>query len=123
RGSWVGGGRGRGEVGGGGGGGGGVGGRGGGGNELLEPKGMESHTKAKKRQLFRVEVATRRGLAELLGTRGFNTQGTLPFVILPKSSVYIKPVRSEGSFWIGCDDEINRPYVNIPPRSLEALSA
>jgi len=86
-------------------------------NELLEPIGIESHVKAKKRQMFSVEA---RGpeLGGLLHAQGFNTLGLLPLVILPKAGVHFKPVREENSFWIGCEDEANRAFIDLPHHDL-----
>ena len=86
-------------------------------NELLEPIGIECHVKAKKRQLFSVQ-ATGERLEALLHTKGFNPLGLLPLVILPKSGVHFKPVSEEGVFWIACEDEINRSYIDLPDHDL-----
>ena len=91
-------------------------------NELLEPVGIESHVKAKKRQLFSVPARGKR-LEALLHTRGFSPLGLLPLVILPKSGVHFKPVNEEGDFWIACEDQVNRPYIDIPEHDLEKYQA
>jgi len=44
-------------------------------------------------------------------------------VILPKSGVHFKPVSEERKFWIACEDEVNRPYINIPERDLDSYRA
>ncbi len=84
-------------------------------NGLLEPRGMDSHTKAKKRQIFRVGTSGSPELGGLLRTEGFSEHKTIPFVILPRSGIYIKPVKSENAFWLGCDEEVNRAYIDVPP--------
>ncbi|HMD79429.1 MAG TPA: FAD-dependent oxidoreductase, partial [Nitrososphaerales archaeon] len=91
-------------------------------NELLEPIGFESHVKAKKRQLFSVHA---RGtpLDSLLHTKGFNSLDLLPMVILPKAGVHFKPVSEEGVFWIACEDEVNRPFIDLPEHNLEKYQA
>jgi FAD-dependent oxidoreductase domain-containing protein 1 len=91
-------------------------------NELLEPIGVESHVKAKKRQLFSVR-ATGERLQALLYTKGFNPLGLLPLVILPKSGVHFKPVSDEGDFWVACEDEFNREFIDIPEHDLEKYQA
>ncbi|HYC11079.1 MAG TPA: FAD-binding oxidoreductase [Nitrososphaerales archaeon] len=91
-------------------------------NQLLEPIGIESHVKAKKRQLFSL-VAQEGRLGELLHTRGFNTLGLLPVVILPKAGVHFKPVSEEGGFWVACEDEVNQPFIDLPERDLDAYRA
>ena len=90
-------------------------------NELLEPIGIECHMKAKKRQLFSVRAVG--GLQELLHTKGFNTLGLLPLVILPKSGVHFRPVSDEGDFWVGCEDDFNREFIDVPEHDLEKYQA
>ncbi len=92
-------------------------------NELLDPVGIDGRTKAKKRQLFTISVSGSPDLERLLHTQGFNDSGVLPFVILPKSGVMIKAVKESAEFWIGCEDEINRPYVTYPEHDLDLVSA
>ncbi len=91
-------------------------------NELLEPVGIESHVKAKKRQLFSVHAKGEK-LESLLHTRGFNPLGLLPLVILPKSGVHFKPVSQEGDFWIACEDQVNRPFIDLPEHDLDKYQA
>ncbi len=92
-------------------------------NELLEPIGIDGHVKAKKRQLFSVSAENDGPLLSLLHTKGFNNLGLIPLVILPKSGVHFKPVSEERKFWIACEDEVNRPYINIPDRDLDSYRA
>ena len=91
-------------------------------NELLEPMGVECHVKAKKRQLFSIQAGGER-LDALLHAKGFNPLNLLPLVILPKSGVHFKPVSDEGVFWVACEDDINRPFINIPEHDLERYQA
>jgi glycine/D-amino acid oxidase-like deaminating enzyme len=93
------------------------------GNELLEPTGIDGHVSSKKRQLFSVSVKGARGLEELLHTEGFNPLGLLPMVILPKAGVHFKPVSEEGVFWIGCEDDLNRPFIHLPDHDLSGYVA
>jgi len=81
-------------------------------NQLLDPVGITSHVKVKKRQLFNIP-AEKPELQRLLYTKGFNGLGVLPFAILPKG-VYVRPVKQERSFWAGCADKLNRAYRCIP---------
>ncbi|MEM4246116.1 MAG: FAD-binding oxidoreductase, partial [Candidatus Bathyarchaeia archaeon] len=71
-------------------------------NQILDPVGIPSYVKVKKRQLFSIP-ADGPDLANFLNMRGFNELGLSPFIILPKG-VYIRPVRHENAFWIGCAD-------------------
>jgi glycine/D-amino acid oxidase-like deaminating enzyme len=91
-------------------------------NELLEPVGIDGHVKAKKRQLFSVPAQGTR-LRQLLHTRGFNSLGLLPLVILPKAGVHFKPVSEEYDFWIACEDEMNRPFIDLPEHDLDRYGA
>ncbi|MDA4129107.1 MAG: FAD-binding oxidoreductase [Thaumarchaeota archaeon] len=93
------------------------------GNELLEPIGIDGHVKAKKRQLFTVPAKGSDRLEALVRTEGFNPLGLLPLVILPKARVHFKPVSTENEFWIACEDEVNRPYIDIPAHDLEGYKA
>ncbi|MEM2635197.1 MAG: FAD-binding oxidoreductase, partial [Nitrososphaerales archaeon] len=76
-------------------------------NELLDPIGIDSHMKPKKRQVFQIQDSH---LNELLNIEGFNDEGTIPFTILPKSGIYMRPVKGEKSFWIGCADDLGRSF-------------
>jgi glycine/D-amino acid oxidase-like deaminating enzyme len=91
-------------------------------NELLEPIGIESHAKAKKRQLVSVRA---RGpdLEGLLHTRGFNQLGLIPMVILPRAGVHFRPASEEGCFWVACEDEVNQPFIDLPEHDLERYQA
>lgn len=91
-------------------------------NELLEPMGVDGHVKAKKRQLFSVPAAGK-GLVGLLHAGDFNHLELLPLVILPKAGVHFKPVSEENDFWIGCEDEVNRPYIDVPEHDIGKYTA
>ncbi len=91
-------------------------------NELLEPIGIDGHIKAKKRQLFSIP-AKGKELDGLLHSPGFNPLGLLPLVILPKAGVHFKPVSEESVFWIACEDEVNRPFIDLPEHDLERYNA
>jgi len=76
-------------------------------NKLLDEVGIDSHMKTKKRQVFQLSSPK---IVELLNTRGFNESELLPFTILPKGGVYMRPVRAEKGFWIGGADDLGRPF-------------
>src|SRR5208282_1200643 len=89
-------------------------------NALLDPAGIDGHAKSKMRQIFTVSTRTEnRSLERLLLTKGFNPSGTLPFVILPKAGLMIKPMSEEGEFWVGGEDETNRPFMSYPEHDLD----
>lgn len=92
-------------------------------NNLTDPIGIDGHAKAKKRQLFTVPADAAPALKELLLAKGFNDSGTMPFVILPKSGLFLKAVRESNEFWIGCEDEVNRAYMSYPEDDLEKYHA
>jgi len=74
---------------------------------LLNPVGLESMIRPKKRQLF---VFKDSKLTGLMNTKGLNKSGALPLTILPNSGVYLKSEKSEGSIWLGCADNIGRKF-------------
>ncbi|MGA2198349.1 MAG: FAD-binding oxidoreductase [Nitrososphaerales archaeon] len=92
-------------------------------NELLDPVGIDGHTKAKKRQLFTISVEGKPRLERLLNSQGFSSSGVLPFVILPKAGLFIKAVKESREFWIGCEDDVNRPFISYPEHDLENYPA
>ena len=79
-------------------------------NALLDPVGLPSYVKAKKRQLFIVAASDHPSLEELLFAKGFSDAGFIPFTILPSGGVYMRGVPEEKSFWIGCADKVGRAY-------------
>jgi len=91
-------------------------------NELLEPIGIDGHVKAKKRQLFSIQAKGTK-LESLLHAVGFNPLGLLPLVILPKAGVHFKPVSEENDFWVACEDEVNRQFIDLPEHDLERYQA
>ncbi|MFX0097713.1 MAG: NAD(P)/FAD-dependent oxidoreductase [Candidatus Hodarchaeota archaeon] len=74
---------------------------------ILDPVGIDSHVKPKKRQLFSAKGSA---LEPLFNITGFNQEKTIPMTIVPNPGVFIVPVRSEMAFWIGCADDIGRAY-------------
>ena len=57
---------------------------------LLDSVGVDAHIKPIKRQLFSVRAETDE-LRKLLWAKGFNSEGCLPYTILPKPRVFLKP--------------------------------
>jgi FAD-dependent oxidoreductase domain-containing protein 1 len=91
-------------------------------NELLEPVGFEAHVKAKKRQLFSVQPSGAK-LRSLVHAKGFNPLGLVPMVILPTAGAYFRPVSEEECLWVGCEDEVNRPFIDRPDHDVESYLA
>ncbi|MHA1638263.1 MAG: NAD(P)/FAD-dependent oxidoreductase [Candidatus Thorarchaeota archaeon] len=83
-------------------------------NELLDPIGMDSRTKGKKRQLFVLHAGDdNQELQDLLVTKGFSDMKMMPFTILPSAGVYFRPQLQEKGYWIGCGDKLGRSYKYI----------
>lgn len=78
-------------------------------SQLLDPIGIESFVKAKKRQVFSVKAKTE-ALKKLLFSREFTDAGCLPFTILPKPSAYIRPAPEEDALWLAYADEFPRAF-------------
>lgn len=74
---------------------------------LFDPIGIDCHIKPKKRQVFQLRS---NNLDRLLNSKGFNEQNMIPFTILPKGGVCVKPVKVEKGFWITASDDIGRAF-------------
>jgi glycine/D-amino acid oxidase-like deaminating enzyme len=74
--------------------------------DLLNQLGIDSHVRTKKRQVFALKGTD---VKRLLFSRGFNEQGVLPMTLIPPRMIYLKPNRSEGTFWVGVSDHIALP--------------
>ncbi|MFW9777369.1 MAG: NAD(P)/FAD-dependent oxidoreductase [Candidatus Heimdallarchaeota archaeon] len=87
-------------------------------NQLLDPIGIDSQIKPKKRQLFNFcykkdssrSKESRKNLLTLLNNENFNELGTIPLIILPMAGIHIKPEKNEGCVTIGCADNIGRRF-------------
>lgn len=75
---------------------------------LLEPIGVDSFSRPKKRQIFvlRAETSEQR---RVLFAKGLNDYGVAPMTILP-SKAYMRPAPEEEAFWTGYSDDLGRPY-------------
>jgi glycine/D-amino acid oxidase-like deaminating enzyme len=78
--------------------------------QLLDAVGIECFIKPKKRQVFALE-AKKPELRRLLYTESFNSVGCLPFTILPKPRVLIRPFPKEGVFWVSYADDFPRAFM------------
>ena len=76
-------------------------------NILLEPVGMDSFQRPKKRQIFAFKDPK---LVQLLEIKGFNEHDVMPLTILPKANILFRPELSEGSIWLACADEMGRKF-------------
>jgi glycine/D-amino acid oxidase-like deaminating enzyme len=78
-------------------------------SQILDAVGIECHIKPKKRQFFAIP-ARNAGLQKLLFTKGFNPVDCLPFTILPKHRIYIRPFSKEEVYWVGYADDFPRAF-------------
>ena len=83
-------------------------------HKLLGQIGLECFSRPKKRQMFSIRVAGRPELERLLWSKGFNKEGCMPFTILPRPRVYIRPAIEEGALWLSYADELGRPFEEEP---------
>jgi glycine/D-amino acid oxidase-like deaminating enzyme len=75
--------------------------------QLLDPVGIDCMVKPRKNQLFQLRGPP---LQQLLNTKGFNEQNIIPFTILPKGQVYLRPAPSEKSLWIAAAAGLGQPF-------------
>ncbi len=76
-------------------------------NSLLDPLGIDSHVRPKKRQIFQISGPE---VEKLLVTDAFNEYGIMPFTILPAHGIYLRPAPKEKSIWVGVSDDIGRDF-------------
>lgn len=77
--------------------------------QILDSVGIDCYIKPKKRQFFTI-AAKNAALRRLLFAEGFTSFGCLPFTILPRPRVYIRPFPKEEAYWIGYADEFPRDF-------------
>ena len=75
--------------------------------ELLDPLGIDSHIRPKKRQIFR---AGGQEVERMLNDSCFNDSGMFPFTILPGTGIYLRPAPREKAFRVSVADEIGRNF-------------
>ena len=76
-------------------------------SSLMDPIGVDSHMRAKKRQIFAFKDPR---LDPLFQVEGLNEYGAMPLTVLPKSNVLFRPEMSEGSVWMACADDLGRGF-------------
>ena len=74
---------------------------------LLDPIGLDSYMRPKKRQLFAFKDPK---VESIMKTTGLNKEGALPLTILPTANILLKSELTEGSIWLGCADWIPRKF-------------
>ena len=85
-------------------------------NKILNPIGVDTFSRPKKRQVFRISAKGR--LAEILERGDLTGSGSPPLIILPKK-VLVRPAVRERSFWVQLSDDLGRPYTLEEPPSAE----
>jgi len=84
---------------------------------MLEPIGVDSFSRPKKRQIFVVAAETPEQ-KRVLYAEGFNRYGVSPMLILPNMA-YLRPAPEENSYWAGYSDELGRPFALEEPPAPE----
>lgn len=74
---------------------------------LLDPTGIDSHIRPKKRQVFQISGPS---VENILYGWDQNPDGVLPFTILPSYGVYMRPAPKAKSLWVGTADDYSRDY-------------
>lgn len=75
--------------------------------QLLDPLGIDSHIRPKKRQVFQ---ASSPDLERILFSARFSDSDLFPFTIFPSNGVYMRPAPREKSFWVGVADDLGRDF-------------
>ncbi len=76
-------------------------------NGLLDPIGIDSHIRPKKRQVFQV---TGDEIKSMVKRDYRGREGVFPFTILPGPRIVMRPEPGSGSFWISYNDDIGRDF-------------
>ncbi len=74
---------------------------------LLDPLGLDSLQRPKKRQIFAFKDPK---LEPFFKVEGLNEEGVMPLTILPKANILFRPELSEGSVWLACADNLGRRF-------------
>jgi glycine/D-amino acid oxidase-like deaminating enzyme len=74
---------------------------------LLDPIGLDSFMRPKKRQLFAFKDSK---LESIMKTKELNHKDALPLTILPTAKILLKSELTEDSIWLGCADWIPRKF-------------
>jgi glycine/D-amino acid oxidase-like deaminating enzyme len=81
---------------------------------LLDPIGIDSMMRPKKRVIFVFNDPKLRGL---MNSEGFSKYNILPFTHISKIHTYMKVEQTEGSLWLGCSEDFGREYgLNDDPK-------
>lgn len=76
-------------------------------SQLLDPIGIDSHMRPKKRQIF---TLSGKEVEEMVLHSPISNDGLLPFTILPSHGVYLRPAPKERALWVGLADDVGRDF-------------
>lgn len=76
-------------------------------NQLLDPIGIDTHSRPKKRQVFQV---IGRKLEEMLFNCNLNKENIYPMTVLPKYGIHFRPTPNARAFRVSGADEIGRSF-------------
>ncbi|MEM3489986.1 MAG: FAD-binding oxidoreductase [Nitrososphaerota archaeon] len=90
--------------------------------KLLDPIGVDSHMKPKKRYVYQIGGGRIRDIVH--NSFGFNEESVFPFTILPSHGVYIRPYPKNSTFWVSTsgttsDQEIGKTFSYDPIDKVE----
>jgi len=74
---------------------------------LLDPTGIDSHIRPKKRQVFQASGSK---AEQVLFGWPHNGKKVIPFTIFPSHGVYIRPAPKARSLWLGVADDYGRDF-------------
>lgn len=74
--------------------------------QLLDPIGLNAYMKPRKKQVF---VLTGENVRKVIKS-SLTESGVLPFTILPKSGVYLRPAKRENSLWVSVGEGLGQPF-------------
>ena len=75
--------------------------------QLLDPLGLDSFQRPKKRQIFAFKDPK---LESFFKVEGLNEMGVMPLTILPTANILFRPELGEGSVWLACADDLGRGF-------------
>ncbi len=76
-------------------------------NSLLDPVGIDSHMRPRKRQVFQVGG---NWVEELLGEYSLNESGVFPFTVLPHYGIHFRPAPKEKQIRVSAPDYFGRNF-------------
>lgn len=84
--------------------------------DLLDPTGIDSHIRPKKRQVFQISG---KEIENMVINSDLSEEHLFPFTIVPSHGIYMRPAPREKSFWVGVADEVGRGFGFVEDPSAE----